>query len=131
MKDLDKSMQIETTTAEGLKRAYKITVDADVPTGVVAFVGGRVITAADDPTASGATGGVIENGTIVVEGNRIVAVGPTADVTVPGNAHVVDVSGTFLDRPGPFAPPVERPGHRMLAAIIETPDANYFIKRRD
>lgn len=43
--------------------------------------------------------------------------------------HVVDVSGTFIDRPGPFAPATEREGYRMLAAIIQTDGAgNYFIK---
>jgi len=42
--------------------------------------------------------------------------------------YVVDVSGTYKDAPGPFAKAVERPGYRMLAAVIETPDGNYFIK---
>ncbi len=42
--------------------------------------------------------------------------------------HTIDVSGTYGDRRGPFAPAVERPGYRMLAAIIETPQGNYFIK---
>ena len=72
------------------------TVPADVPTGVVAFVGGRIITAADDPSAGGAVGGVIEDGTVVVEGNRIVAVGPRSEVEVPAGAHRVDVSGRTL-----------------------------------
>lgn len=35
--------------------------------------------------------------------------------------HYVDVSGTFLDRPMPASPDVEkRPDYRMLGAIIET-----------
>lgn len=42
---------------------------------------------------------------------------------------VVDLAGTYKDQPGPFAPAVERPGYRMLAAIIPTDDhGNYFIK---
>ena len=45
---------------------------------------------------------------------------------------LVDVSGTFKDMPGgPFAggQAVERPGYRMLAAIVETPDkGSYFLK---
>lgn len=44
----------------------------------------------------------------------------------------VDIPGTFKDMPGgPFAggQAVERPDYRMLAAIIETPEAgNYFLK---
>jgi len=45
---------------------------------------------------------------------------------------MVDVSGTYKDMPGgPFAggKAIDRPDYRMLAAIIETPDAgSHFIK---
>ncbi len=42
---------------------------------------------------------------------------------------VVDLSGTYMDRPGPMAPGVERPHYRMLGAIIETKqNGNHFIK---
>jgi hypothetical protein len=41
---------------------------------------------------------------------------------------VVDVSGTYRDSRGPFAPAVERPGYRMLAAVVPTSQGNYFIK---
>jgi hypothetical protein len=42
---------------------------------------------------------------------------------------IVDLSGTYMDRPGPTAPGVERPNYRMLAAIIETQkNGNHFIK---
>jgi hypothetical protein len=45
---------------------------------------------------------------------------------------LVDIPGTFLDQPGgPFAggPTVQRPGYRMLAAIVETPEqGNSFLK---
>ena len=59
----------------------------------MAFVGGRVITSAVDPSAHGAQDGVIENGTVVVSGNRITAVGPRGSVAVPEGAHVVDAEG--------------------------------------
>jgi hypothetical protein len=46
--------------------------------------------------------------------------------------HLVDIPGTYNESMGggPFAPGkvVERPDYRMLAAIIETPAASYFIK---
>lgn len=45
--------------------------------------------------------------------------------------HLVDMKGVYLDKPGPFVqvPPTERPGFRMLAAIISTKDAGqYFVK---
>lgn len=45
---------------------------------------------------------------------------------------IVDIPGTYLDQPGgPFAggPTVKRPGYRMLAAIVETPEeGNYYVK---
>lgn len=44
---------------------------------------------------------------------------------------LVDVAGTYKDSPGgPFAggKTIERPAYRMLAAIVEGPDGNYFLK---
>jgi len=44
---------------------------------------------------------------------------------------LVDIAGTYKDSPGgPFAggKVVDRPGYRMLAAIVEGPDGNYFLK---
>ena len=41
---------------------------------------------------------------------------------------VVDFIGTFSDQPGPFAPAVERPGYRMLAAIVPVGEQLHFIK---
>ena len=41
---------------------------------------------------------------------------------------LVDVSGTYHDSRGPMTPTVERPGYRMLAAVIPTSDTNYFVK---
>jgi len=64
---------------------------ADRPTGSVAFVGARVITMED-----GVNGGVIENGTVVVTGARIAAVGPAAQVRVPAGAHRVDATGKTI-----------------------------------
>lgn len=59
---------------------------SDVPTGAVAFVGARIITAAGDA--------VIENGTVVVEGNRITAVG--RNVAIPAGAKQIDVRGKTI-----------------------------------
>jgi gluconolactonase len=45
---------------------------------------------------------------------------------------LVDIPGTYKDMPGgPFAggKTIERPDYRMLAAIIESPEAgSYFLK---
>jgi len=43
--------------------------------------------------------------------------------------HLVDISGTYKDRRGPFAPATERPKYRMLAAIIPIKGAGvYYVK---
>ncbi|MBU8898427.1 amidohydrolase family protein [Corallococcus sp. M34] len=60
----------------------------DVPEGTLALVGGRVITMKGDE--------VLEQGVVVVKGNRIVAVGPVGQVQVPADAKVVDVKGKTL-----------------------------------
>lgn len=66
------------------------------PEGTIALRGARIITAADDPTAHGSMDGVIANGTVVVEGNRLVAVGPTDQVEIPADAHVVEAAGKTI-----------------------------------
>jgi imidazolonepropionase-like amidohydrolase/Tol biopolymer transport system component len=60
-------------------------VQTDAPTGVVALVGGRVITMRGDE--------VLEDGVVVVRNNRILAVGKQGQVKVPEGAKVVDVRG--------------------------------------
>ena len=60
----------------------------DVPSGKIAFTGGRIITMRGDE--------VIEDGVIVVEGNRIRAVGSKAQVRPPADATVIDVAGKTL-----------------------------------
>lgn len=62
------------------------TAPSDAPSGAVAFVGARVI------TMDGA--GVIENGTVVVAGNRVTAVG--RNVAIPAGATRIDVSGKTI-----------------------------------
>jgi Tol biopolymer transport system component len=63
-------------------------IQADIPTGKLAFTNARLITMKGDE--------VIEQGTVVVEGNRIVAVGPSASVTIPADAKVIDASGKTI-----------------------------------
>jgi imidazolonepropionase-like amidohydrolase/Tol biopolymer transport system component len=60
-----------------------LVLDTDVPTGVIALTNARIITMKGDE--------VIEKGTVVVERNRIRAVGES--VEVPGGAHVIDCAG--------------------------------------
>ncbi len=57
----------------------------------------------------------------------------TKKISIAGcSVTMIDIPGTYKDMPGgPFAggQAIERPNYRMLAAIIETPEAgNYFLK---
>ncbi len=67
-------------TTEGIDLSWE--VQSDRPAGSIAFVGARLITMNGDE--------VIEDGTIVVEGDKIVAVGPSGDVTVPEGAKKIE-----------------------------------------
>lgn len=67
------------------------TVSEDAPSGTIAFTGARVVTMEDGPA-----GGVLENATVVVTGNRIAAVGPAGQVTIPAGAHRVDAGGRTI-----------------------------------
>ncbi|GMN13595.1 hypothetical protein MTsPCn7_13710 [Altererythrobacter sp. MTPC7] len=67
-----------------------MTVGADKPSGVTALTGARILTMA------GEGAGAIDNGTVVIDGDRIVAVGPAAQITVPGGANVIDMAGKTI-----------------------------------
>ncbi len=66
-----------------------IELASDRPEGVVALTGGRVVTMRDAWNRQE----VIDNGVVVIEGNRIRAVGPAAEVSIPSGARTIDVSG--------------------------------------
>jgi imidazolonepropionase-like amidohydrolase/Tol biopolymer transport system component len=73
------------------------TMKTDRPSGAVALVGARVLTMTGfKPGPIAGTPGVIENATVIVEGNRIVAVGPAGSVAVPAGARRIDVKGKTI-----------------------------------
>jgi len=70
--------------------SLSITVPADAPQGLIALVGARIVTMASDD------GGIIDDGVILIDGNRIRAVGPRASVAIPAGARTVDVTGKTI-----------------------------------
>ncbi|WP_026317782.1 amidohydrolase family protein [Algicola sagamiensis] len=72
---------------EGIEITFK--QKSDKPEGMVALVGGRVVTMRDADN----TQEVIEDGVVIVENNRIIAVGKKGEVKIPSKAKQVDVSG--------------------------------------
>ena len=53
----------------------------------IAFTGARVMPVTSEP---------IDNGVLVIDGDKIVAVGAKGDVRIPRNAEVIDVSGQVI-----------------------------------
>lgn len=64
-----------------------------IPKQQIAFVGGQVITMDNDR--------VIHNGVVLIRDNKIVAVGPRDEVSIPKDATIVDITGKTI-MPGLF-----------------------------
>ncbi|WP_409432933.1 amidohydrolase family protein [Litorimonas sp. RW-G-Af-16] len=64
------------------------TIKKDMPDGMVALTNAKII------SMSNAKGGIIEKGTILIEGDRIKAMG--ANVSIPRGAEVVDLDGKTI-----------------------------------
>ncbi len=86
--EADATAALPEPPAEGEGVAMGLEAETVRPTGTLAFVGGRIVTMRGDE--------VIEDGTLVVDGDRIRAVGPRAQVQVPEGARVIDTSGKTL-----------------------------------
>ncbi len=71
--------------AQGINISFQAPLDVPPASNVIAFTGGRVVTMKGDE--------VIEDGVVVVEGNRIKAVGRRNDVAIPAGAKTIDASG--------------------------------------
>jgi len=65
-------------------------VPAARPSGTVALTGARVV------TMSRADGGIVDDATVLIRGDRIVAVGPRASVAIPAGTTIVDVAGKTI-----------------------------------
>lgn len=70
----------------GLSIGLKLKSDA--PTGLLALKGARIVTMKGDE--------VIEEGTILIENNKVIAIGKAAEMTIPDQAKVIDVTGKTI-----------------------------------
>ncbi|MGM0581553.1 MAG: amidohydrolase family protein [Bacteroidota bacterium] len=73
-------------TAKELK--IKVSYEKDIPEGTIHLKGARIITMTDE--------GVIENGDILIENNRIISVGESGSLDIPNGAKTIDVAGKTI-----------------------------------
>jgi imidazolonepropionase-like amidohydrolase/Tol biopolymer transport system component len=67
-----------------------ITRPAAKASGIVALTGARIL------TMTGEGAGAIADGVIVIDGDRITAIGPRTDVSIPAGARVIDAAGRTI-----------------------------------
>ena len=86
---LDTLIRLDTVPGyRPLERRMVVQLPRDVAQGTIVLRGGRVITMKGDS--------IIENADVVVQNDRILAVGPQGSVTVPAGARIFDVTGKTL-----------------------------------
>lgn len=88
-------------------------IATDKPAGKLALVGAKIVTMKGDE--------VIDDGVIVIDGNRIAAVGPKSSTEIPGDAKIIDVAGKTII-PGL----VDVHAHGPQAQQGITPEANWL-----
>ncbi|WP_462152358.1 amidohydrolase family protein [Pseudoalteromonas xiamenensis] len=81
-KELDKEL-----TADGIDLSFE--QKADKPSGVLALVGGKIVTMRDSETQQE----IIEHGVVLIKDNRIAAVGTQDEVSIPNGAETIDITG--------------------------------------
>src|SRR6201989_3274325 len=90
---------------------------ATSPAKTIAIVGGKLLTI---------THGTIENGVLVMSGGKIVAVGPGASTTAPGDAQVFDAKGMTV-YPGLF----DAETHLGLSEVASDQNSNDLAEPSD
>lgn len=68
--------------------SINLVVDSDRPKGIIAFKNARIITMNGNE--------IIEDGTVVVEGNKIKAIGTSSEIKIPFGAKEIDCKGKTI-----------------------------------
>ena len=100
---------------EGLDLGFRTA--ADLPQGRIALIGARVVTIRDDANRQE----VIADGVVLVDGNRIAAVGERGKVEIPAEARRVNVAGKTII-PGL----VDVHAHGAMSRSELTPEQNWM-----
>jgi len=82
----DSPEKVPEMSSQGIKIGLRVPVDK--PTGRIAFTNARIISMNGNE--------VIENGTIVINNNKIEKVGPASEVTVPSDAKIYPALGKTI-----------------------------------
>lgn len=80
------SEKTDTLVEQSIK--INLNVKTDKPDGTIALKGARIITMENDR--------VIENGTLIIKENKIVALGNASDIAIPSGAKVYDLNGKTI-----------------------------------
>ncbi len=88
--DIDKDISTKKDKKTSQKTVPQVTYlgfkqKMDKPSGLIAFVGGKVVTMEGDA--------IIEQGVVLVAGNKIKAIGSKTQVNIPSNAIIIDTTG--------------------------------------
>jgi len=105
----------KTKVADTVGIDLNLKIKSDIPDGKIAFTNARIITMKGDE--------VIDNGTIIIEKNRIAAIGKASDIQVPADAKVFDANGKTI-MPGIID--VHAHLHPSPDGISPQQDWNYF-----
>lgn len=85
-RDIANAFNASATDTAGIDINLKL--QTDVPTGKIALKNVRIITMKGDE--------VIEHGTIIIDQNKIAAIGNAADVQIPADAKIFDLTGKTI-----------------------------------
>jgi imidazolonepropionase-like amidohydrolase/Tol biopolymer transport system component len=84
--EISNASEAQTNVVKVTNLSYQQKVD--IPSGHIAFVGGKVITMEGEH--------VIEDGVVLVQGNKIKAVGTNAQIMLPSDTTIIDITGKTI-----------------------------------